>query len=202
MKVIRFVTGNRNKLLEVKGILQSDGSNLVIESVEGDLEEYQGGDAEEICRKKCIEAIKMFGCPVLVDDTSLCFDAMGGLPGPYVKWFQQAVGATGLHRMLAGSDDKGCSAVCIIGYAETVDTVVMFKGVTRGKVVSPRGPDTFGWDCCFQPDGLLQTYAEMSGQQKNVISHRYRALLQLRDYLTTLTPSQSYEHEQQTLSTS
>ena len=61
-----------------------------------DLPEYQG-EATEVAIKKCEEAARHIQGPVLVDDTSLCINAMGGLPGPYVKWFEKKIGPEGEH---------------------------------------------------------------------------------------------------------
>ena len=52
----------------------------------------------------------------MVEDTSLCFNAYGGLPGPYIKWFLKNLGHDGLNRMLAGFDDKTAYAQCIFAY--------------------------------------------------------------------------------------
>lgn len=52
----------------------------------------------------------------MVEDTSLCFNAYGGLPGPYIKWFLQKLGHEGLNAMLAGFEDKSAYAQCIFAY--------------------------------------------------------------------------------------
>ena len=57
------------------------------------------------------------GGAVMVEDTSLCFNAYEGLPGPYIKWFLKALGHEGLPRMLAGFDDKSAYAQCIFAYS-------------------------------------------------------------------------------------
>jgi inosine triphosphate pyrophosphatase len=59
----------------------------------------------------------------------------------------------------------------------------VFVGRTPGRIVPARGPADFGWDPVFEPDGFDQTYAELDKDVKNGISHRYRALDQLRDFL-------------------
>ena len=59
-----------------------------------DLPEYQG-TPEEVARTKCEEAAKHIQGPVLVEDTSLCFNALGGMPGPYIKWFLKSCGPSG-----------------------------------------------------------------------------------------------------------
>ena len=52
----------------------------------------------------------------MVEDTSLCFNACGGLPGPYIKWFLAKLGHDGLNRMLAGFEDKSAYAQCIFAF--------------------------------------------------------------------------------------
>jgi inosine triphosphate pyrophosphatase len=54
--------------------------------------------------------------------------------------------------------------------------------------VAPRGPTTFGWDSVFEPEGFDMTYAEMDKTIKNTISHRYKALKMLRDYVEQNKP--------------
>ena len=60
-----------------------------------DLPEFQG-EPDEISRAKCLEAAKRVNGAVMTEDTCLCFNALGGMPGPYVKWFLKAVGPPGL----------------------------------------------------------------------------------------------------------
>ena len=59
-----------------------------------DLPEYQG-EPDDICIQKCKEASKVIQGPVLIEDTCLCFNALGGLPGPYIKWFLKKLGPAG-----------------------------------------------------------------------------------------------------------
>ena len=67
--------------------------------------EYQG-EPEYISSAKCKEAIKRIGGAVLVDDTCLCYNALGGMPGPYVKWYLEKTGKEGqLIRMLFRVND-------------------------------------------------------------------------------------------------
>ena len=88
--------------------------------------------------------------------------------------------------MLAGFDDKSAFALCTFAYlpGKLDDSVVLFRGKTPGQIVPPRGPTDFGWDPCFQPDGYDQTYAEMDKTLKNSISHRGKALEELKKYFT------------------
>ncbi|XP_078004379.1 inosine triphosphate pyrophosphatase isoform X3 [Phascolarctos cinereus] len=122
--------------------------------------------------------------PVLVEDTCLCFNALGGLPGPYIKWFLEKLKPEGLYQLLSGFEDKSAYALCTFALStgRPEDPVQLFKGQTFGQIVEPRGCRDFGWDPCFQPDGYEQTYAELPKAVKNTISHRFRALRELQNY--------------------
>ncbi|XP_055375718.1 inosine triphosphate pyrophosphatase [Condylostylus longicornis] len=180
-RALTFVTGNAKKLQELIAILGPDFPRK-LESRKIDLPELQG-EIDEICKKKCKEAVQKVKGPVLVEDTCLCFNSLKGLPGPYIKWFLERLGPEGLFKMLEGWDDKSAQAVCTIAYCESEnDDVILFQGRTNGEIVYPRGPRDFGWDPCFQPEGYEQTYAEMSKEEKNKISHRFRALDKLKEH--------------------
>ena len=184
---ITFVTGCAQKLEEVIAILGSDFQyQLVSQKIH--LPEYQG-TPQDICIEKCREAAKILQGPVLVQDTCLSFNAMGGLPGPYVKWFVEALKPEGLYKMLSAWEDKSAFAMCLFGYSdgtknvEGIYDVQLFEGCTPGQIVDPRGPRDFAWDPCFQPDGFDETYAEMGKDVKNTISHQFRALQKFKQFL-------------------
>lgn len=179
---ISFVSGNPKKVEEVKAILGSTFNyDLICNPV--DLPEYQG-EPDEVSIEKCKAAFREIKGPVIVEDTCLCFNALGGMPGPYIKWFIKKIGPEGLYKMLHGFEDKSAEALCIFAYhdGEPDSKVILFRGRTPGTIVSPRGPPDFGWDPCFQPQGHDRTYAEMDKKLKNTISHRFKALDALRDH--------------------
>ncbi|CDW59623.1 inosine triphosphate pyrophosphatase [Trichuris trichiura] len=152
-----------------------------------DLPEYQG-QPEDVARRKCVTAAEIVQ-PVIVEDTCLCFNALGGLPGPYVKWFLKAVGPEGLYKMLNAWEDKSAYALCTYAYKdESSNQVHLIQGKVAGTIVKPRGTSNFGWDACFQPDGHELTYAEMSSEEKRTISHRAQALQKLSEFLRLLYP--------------
>ena len=162
---VTFVTGNAKKLEEVKAILSTGGAlPFEVVSQKIDLPELQG-EPEEISAQKCVLAAKEVGGPVMVEDTSLCFNALGGLPGPYIKWFLEKTGHTGLNNLLAAYEDKSAYAQCIFSYRLTLiltltltltltpnaqcifsysagpgHTPIVFDGRTPGRIVPARGP--------------------------------------------------------------
>lgn len=190
---ITFVTGNANKLKEVIAILSTsesqNGTSKVgkysITNKSLDLDEVQG-TIEEVTINKAKAAAKILDGPVLVEDTCLGFEAFNNLPGPYIKWFVKSIGLSGLVDMLYKFENKGANAICTFGYCEGPDAEVkLFQGITKGNIVDSRGPTDFGWDSVFEPEGFDQTYAEMDKKTKNTISHRFRALDKLRNFLTS-----------------
>jgi len=159
------------------------GKDFNIKSKAIDLPELQG-EPEEIAKEKCKFAAKEINGPTLIEDTCLCFNALKGLPGPYIKFFLEKLGHDGLNKLLAGYEDKSAYALCTfsLSWGANQDPIV-FEGRTEGKIVPPRGPSKFGWDPIFQPDGYTTTYAEMTREEKNKISHRGRSLQKVIEYL-------------------
>ena len=125
------------------------------------------------------------GGPVITEDTCLCFNALKGLPGPYIKHFLDALGPDGLVKLLDGwPEDKKGYALCTFAYcAGPGKEVRIFQGRTDGTIVKPQGPLTFGWDPIFMPDGYQETFSQMPKEEKHKISHRGRSLAKLKEFL-------------------
>ncbi|CAK60440.1 unnamed protein product (macronuclear) [Paramecium tetraurelia] len=176
---IILCTGNKNKLKE---FIQIMGDQFHIDSEPVDLPELQGPPLQ-IAKEKALLAYEKMGKACVTEDTSLCFNALNGMPGPYVKWFLDAAGPEGLSKMLDGFEDKTGYAQCILSYmGPELKEPLQFVGQTQGVIVRPRGPRNFGWDPIFQPDGYTDTYAEMDKDVKNKISHRLKAIQKFIDH--------------------
>lgn len=105
------------------------------------------------------------------------------LAGPYIKWFLEKLQPEGLYKLLDGWEDKSAEAVCTFAYTDNEnEKVILFQGRTEGDIVFPRGSRDFGWDPIFQPKNYDKTYAELDKEEKNKISHRYKALDKLRQH--------------------
>ncbi|CAG8817436.1 13334_t:CDS:2, partial [Gigaspora margarita] len=154
---IVFVTGNLKKLEEVQAII---GTTVELTHHKLDLTEIQG-TSREVSTDKCRRASIELNGPVITEDTCLCFNAMEGLPGPYIKWFLDKLHHDGINKMLSGFEDKTAYALCTFAYCAKPGTdPILFEGRTEGKIVPERGPKDFGWDPIFQPDGFDQTDVE------------------------------------------
>ncbi|POW14286.1 hypothetical protein PSTT_03067 [Puccinia striiformis] len=220
---IVFVTGNANKLREVKKILCSDISSdaslkIEVESKALDLPEIQGS-TQDVAREKSKAAAKLIGGPCITEAslislihsvarkvcpsklTRRCLPSfriphcasklwviyqVNSIKGPYIKWFLEKLGLDGLNTMLEGFKNKEATALCTFAYCEPGKDPILFEGATQGTIVPPRGPTNFGWDPIFEVVGTGLTYAEMSSEQKNGLSHRSKALDKLRRHFSNL----------------
>ena len=188
-KIINFVSGNKNKYRELKDLLTEHLKDIEVRQLDIDLPELQGVP-EEIVRGKlklALEKAKNLEGPILVEDTSLCFNAYGGLPGPYIKYFLKAIKQEGLYKMACAFEDHSAYAQSIFGLQKNEKSEPqLFIGRTEGEIVSPRGQKNFGlsgWDPCFKPNCDNKTYAEMEEDEKNKISHRGKSTKALIEYL-------------------
>ncbi|MDX1645126.1 MAG: non-canonical purine NTP pyrophosphatase [Thermoanaerobaculia bacterium] len=164
-----LVTGNPSKLAEARRLFPR------LETVEIDLPEIQSLDLHQVLSHKARAAAERVERPVVVEETGLELPALGGFPGPLVKWMLQAIGPEGIARLVAYEGDTRATARCALLYLDG-ETEVVGEGHTRGELVLPaRGDRGFGWDPVFRPEGSERTYGEMLPQEKDAISHRGRA---------------------------
>ena len=185
-KIINFVSGNKNKLKELNQIINTHIKDIEVKQLDIDLPELQG-TPEDIVRGKlklALEKSKNLDGPVLVEDTSLCFNAYNGLPGAYIKYFLKAIKPEGLYKMACVFDDHSAYAQSIYGLQKNEkEEPKLFIGKTDGEIVSPRGDNNFGWDPCFQPSRTKKTFAEMNENEKNKISHRGKSTRAMINFL-------------------
>jgi XTP/dITP diphosphohydrolase len=123
-------------------------------------------------------------------------DALGGAPGVYsARYARETASDTEnvtkllreLRRVAPADVAPAARFVCVIALAQRGEVVAAFRGVVEGAIASsPRGAAGFGYDPLFVPNGYEQTFAEMSADTKNRISHRAKAAMQLREFLQTL----------------
>jgi inosine triphosphate pyrophosphatase len=117
------------------------------------------GEPEAVAVEKCRLASAALNAACIVEDTSLCYNALKGLPGVYIKWFLDKTGLDGLNNLLAAYPDKSAYAQCVFAFAQSkAHAPIPFVGRCNGTIVPARGPKDFGWDPVFQPDGFDKTY--------------------------------------------
>ena len=171
------MTGNKGKFDEAKSVVSN------IEMLDIDLVEIQEIDARKVIESKIQEGLRIKKTELIVEDTSLYLDALGGLPGPLIKWFMKTIGNEGLYDIAMKLGNTKAVAKTIVGYARD-EKISFFEGVIEGNIVEPRGDNGFGWDSIFQPDGYSKTFAEMDSDEKNSLSMRKTAFENLKRYIT------------------
>ncbi len=179
MRKIFFGTNNEGKLKEARAIL-----GIAIDGTDLEIEEIQSLDPIKVASFKAKNYFLILRKPVLVDDVSLTFNALGKLPGPYIKDFLEALGHAGLLALLDNKKDRSASAQTTLAFAYGQNKVEFFTGALEGTIADkPRGDNGFGWDPIFIPNGQNKTFAEMSSEEKNQISHRALALQKFKAWL-------------------
>lgn len=177
--MITFITGNQHKADHLAKLLAIPMTHQKI-----DLDEIQSSDQRQIVEHKVKQAYEIVGSPVIVDDVSLEFAALGGLPGPFVKWFVEYAGQETMCRMLDGFDDRSAVGKACIGYYDGKE-FCYFEGAVHGEIADhPRGDGGYGWDAIFMPDGYDgKTRSELNEQEYAEVYNRIRPLAELRAFL-------------------
>lgn len=174
MKKITLVTGNKHKLLEYQRLMPT---SIPFGSVALDFAEIQSMDSAEIVLDKAKRAYEELGKPVLVEDVSAGLVSLNGLPGPFIKFYEQLLGMDALYQIAHG-DDKRTTITCTIGYYDGQE-IIIASGTVKGIVVPKRAPTGFGFDCVFMPEGHNKTFSEMGVAEKDILSHRALAVKDL-----------------------
>lgn len=175
MRPFTLVTGNPSKLEEAHRILAAVAADVEISHAEVDLPEIQSLDLIAVLRAKAAEAWKRLLTPLVVEETGLELAALGGFPGPLVKWMLAAVGPEGVARTAISLGDPRATARCAVLF-KAGETEVIGAGEDQGRLVLPaRGDHGFGWDPVFQPRGHEGTYGELGMDAKDATGHRGRA---------------------------
>lgn len=188
MKLI-FATNNAHKLAEVQAVL-GEGYELVTPRQMGITEEIPetASTLEGNARQKARYLYERTGLDCFADDTGLEVDALDGAPGVHSARYATdghdfEANTRLLLRNMEGKEDRRArfrTAIILIEGGEEH----LFEGRVEGEITyEPAGCGGFGYDPVFRPEGYEQTFAEMSADEKNSISHRARAVAKLVEYL-------------------
>ncbi|MCM1520572.1 MAG: non-canonical purine NTP diphosphatase [Lachnoclostridium sp.] len=189
MSSIVFATNNKHKLSELRAIV---GDRMEIMSLDDicchdDIPET-GNTLRENALIKARWVKEHYGYDCFADDTGLMVDALDGAPGVYSARYAgpECIAADNVALLLDNLkdvDDRSARFMTVIALVEGEDTH-FFEGVVEGTITrSCEGSGGFGYDPVFRPDGFDVTFACMSNEEKNSISHRGRATEKLIKYL-------------------
>jgi XTP/dITP diphosphohydrolase len=182
-------TRNEHKLKEIRQILSLPGIDILDLSafpqapeVEEDLDTFEGNAI-----KKAMVLAEFTGLWTLADDSGLEVDALDGAPGVWsARYAGEPVSHAANNRKLLGelsdADDRGAQFRCVIALVLPGDAPRTVMGLCRGRIATElHGQAGFGYDPVFVPDGETRTFAQMTDDEKNAISHRGRALAAARE---------------------
>lgn len=188
MKVI-LASNNKNKLREIKKILEPFGFEVISQSQTGaDIEvEENGLTFEENSELKARAIYDMFKIPVIADDSGLTVDYLNGEPGIYsARYAEPGKRCLKVLSQMENVPDEKRTAVfvCVICYIDENGKEHFFRGECKGIIShSKRGENGFGYDPIFVYGDGDKTFAELSSEYKNKVSHRANALQKFSDYL-------------------
>lgn len=189
MREIVFATGNAHKLAEVQAVL-GEGFRLVTAAEAGIREDIpeNGATLEENASQKSHYIYERLGVDCFADDTGLEVDALGGAPGVHSARYATdghdfAANNRLLLKNLEGQTDRRARFRTVISLILD-GREYMFEGRVEGRITeSESGAEGFGYDPLFVPEGSEATFAEMSADEKNAVSHRGRAVRKLAEFL-------------------
>ena len=146
---------------------------------------------EENALKKAKEVFGATGIPAMADDTGLEVFYLNKAPGVYSSRYAgpEATYADNCRKLLSNMKGvpprrRAAQFRCVLAFIAPGMVPILEEGVCRGAITEfPRGEAGFGYDPIFLPDGYDQTFAEMPLEVKNIISHRGRALLKMKETL-------------------
>lgn len=173
MHRIYFATGNAHKVREGKHILQSAGYE--VEPVDCDYPELQADDLESISAYGARWCAEHLDRPVMVDDSGIFIEALNGFPGPYSRYVEDHLGNQKILKLMEGERNRTAVFRTVVGFCEPGSEPHTFTGEVRGTIAyEERGMKGFGYDPIFLYNGL--TFGELEDEEKNLVSHRARAM--------------------------
>jgi len=189
-KEILLATNNEHKVREIKKLLNIKGLKLFsLSDFPGGFSVKEDGDTfEENALKKALSAARKFNIPCLSDDSGLCVTALSGKPGvKSARFVRPPVTAQRLCEKLllemkhVPAGKRGAKFVCCVALAYPSGKAVTMEGICSGTIgFEMKGSKGFGYDPVFIPKGMNKTFAQISGKQKNMLSHRGKAFRKIK----------------------
>ncbi|MBD5297438.1 MAG: non-canonical purine NTP diphosphatase [Bacteroides sp.] len=190
-KEIVFATNNLHKLSEIRRIMGDQWHILSLADINCNEDIPETADTLQGNAELKARFVKeRYGYDCFADDTGLLVDALDGAPGVYSARYagpghDSAANMALLLENLRGVTDRKAHFSTVIALIQG-EEMLTFEGRVDGTITeTPAGTDGFGYDPIFRPDGHEETFAQMSADQKNAISHRGRATAQLIQHLST-----------------
>ncbi|MBI2559182.1 RdgB/HAM1 family non-canonical purine NTP pyrophosphatase [Candidatus Woesearchaeota archaeon] len=177
---INFVTSNKNKVKEIKQILEPE---IQVNPVLIAYPEMRSDNPEEIARQSAEMLANKLRKNVVVEDSGLFIKALNDFPGTCSAYIHKKIGLNGIIKLMDGIKDRDCTYKSAVAYCEPKKKPISFLGEEKGKIAEGvRGDFGFGHDPIFIPERSGKTYGETKAYAK-LKKFRRRAVLKLRDCL-------------------
>lgn len=192
MRNLVFATGNSHKLQEVQGLFKEGFALSCLKDVNITEEIPETADnLVDNALQKAWYVYKKCGIPCFADDTGLEVEALDGAPGVYSARYAGEQKDSRLNMLLllknmSGKTNRNARFRTIIAYIDENAQEHIFEGEIRGKIIeNMAGENGFGYDPIFVPEGYDKTFAQLSSEIKNTISHRARAMEKFLSYINS-----------------
>jgi len=183
-RTISFATSNSHKFREVELSLLRLG--VRVRRLRGKGLEIQSDDIVEVARFASADAAKKYERPLIVEDTGLFIDALGGFPGPYASFVFRSIGSEAILRLLrggGGEEERRATFRSAVAYCEPGGVPRVFSGSILGAIAKKAaGRGGFGFDPIFIPAGQGLTLAQLSIDEKCRISHRAESVTKFGEW--------------------
>ncbi len=177
-ETVSIITSNEGKYREYKKKLSEHYCEVEMKNI--DYPEIQTDELEEVVKFVLDELSDH--APLIIDDSGLFIEPLKGFPGVYSSYVMETLGCDGVLSLMDGREERDARFECVIGFLG--EERKLFKGKSAGKITrEKRGSGGFGYDPIFEPHGYERTYAELSSEEKNEISHRGRAMEKFLDFI-------------------
>lgn len=181
MKEVVYVTGNSHKAKYFAEMVGMEVPHMKI-----DVDEIQSLNLREIVEHKVKQAYKQVKRPVIVEDTKLVFNALGQLPGPFIKFFLEELNPEGLCRILDGYDDRSATAGAAIAYYDG-SHLEIFERQLHGQIAKePAGDSGFGWNKIFLPEDNNKVLGEMDQKEFKAWYVKIKPFEEIAEYLRSI----------------
>lgn len=186
--VLVVASSNEHKIEEIRHIFS--GVKIVSMKDMGFTDEIEesGTTFRKNAGIKALTVSKALNVPVLADDSGLCVDALGGAPGIYSSRFSGGGDEENrklLLKQMQGIDYRAAHFECSVCLAYPDGRTLFGEGKTFGQIaMKETGKNGFGYDSLFISDDLGKSFGEATAEEKDKVSHRYRALCDLKSKIT------------------